>query len=287
MKVLSATTGRMEQRQHCGTLAVFADLMNHNERGSVEFFRDEAKDSLVFSFIRSVSAGEEVCLNYGKHSSSQLLLNYGFIDDKKLELRLDIYASLKFEEGGVPALLKRTLLNLLNALLPEENVPGQGSFLLELTTGGVDNPRYSVCSIPSNLMALLRLSHVILLPSDVNHDSDIVKALLQKNTADGSSNAFVCPADCIILNIPGKIISLKNEVEALQGLHQYLQARKERYMKRSVATVPSGKTLNASKIHQQRLQQAEKLVAEEMTALTAFINAIQQKIQALVKSIIS
>ena len=278
----------MEQRQHCGTLAVFADLMNHDERGSVEFFRDEAKDSLVFSFIRSVSAGEEVCLNYGKHSSSQLLLNYGFIDDKKPELRLDMYASLKFEEGGVPALLKRTLLNLLNALLlPEENVHGQGSFLLGLTTGGVDNPRYSVCSIPSNLMVLLRLSHVILVPSDVNHDSDIVKALLQKNTADGNSNTFVCPDDCIILKIPGKILSLKNEVEALQGLHQYLQARKERYMKRSVATVPSGKTLNASKIHQQRLQQTEKLVAEEMTALTAFINAIQQKIQALVKSVIS
>jgi hypothetical protein len=204
-------------------VVVFADLMNHSEKSSIEFFRDEFRDTLVFVFSRPVTKGQEVFLSYGTHSSSQMLLNYGFIDAGKGMMRLDMYAALSFSGGAqeiggkfqvdVMSLLKKTLLQLINVLLvnPPETVPEKGSFLLSVATstdapalvdssrdGNNSNSRHPhyICSVPSNLLLLLRLSHIQLRPSDVNHDSEMVRVLRNKNSKKGRYYSYTCTCSC-------------------------------------------------------------------------------------------
>jgi hypothetical protein len=155
-QVRSARSGQLEEEEEaaeegqgggsggagglCGVhVACFADLMNHSSASAcVDFFRDQHTRALVYRFGRAVRAGEEVCLNYGRYSSSQMLLNYGFVDDsevgvqgdeKAVELRLDMYLSVDIlSGGGIQGLLKHTVCELVGGLglLPSGGGGGGG-----------------------------------------------------------------------------------------------------------------------------------------------------------------
>ena len=60
-------------------------MLNHAIPEQVTYTYDDAREGLVVTATRNISVGEEVCLNYGLKTTSEIFANYGFIPRTDME----------------------------------------------------------------------------------------------------------------------------------------------------------------------------------------------------------
>ncbi|XP_068644007.1 ribulose-1,5 bisphosphate carboxylase/oxygenase large subunit N-methyltransferase, chloroplastic [Aristolochia californica] len=96
-------------------LVPLADMLNHSSEVETFLDYDKASEGIVFTTDRSYQPGEQVFISYGKKSSGELLLSYGFVPKEganpndSAELVLSLKKSDKCYREKREALLKHGL----------------------------------------------------------------------------------------------------------------------------------------------------------------------------------